>query len=79
MVDGHVVRSATGRDDETLSMATLDLAEFVGKDARIRIVDDDTGGWGHVNADHFVFSDTAATPPVVAVIPDTSRLYDETS
>ncbi len=78
VVDGRVVRSATGRDDETLSMATLDLAEFVGKDARIRIVDDDTGGWGHVNADHFVFSDTAATPPVFTVIPDASRLYDET-
>ncbi len=78
VVDGKTVRSATGRDDETLSMATFDLAEFAGKQARIRIDDDDTGGWGHVNADHFVFSDTAATPPVVAVIPDASRLYDET-
>ncbi len=78
LVGGQVVRSAPGRDDEFLNMATLDLGEFAGKPARIQIVDTATGGWGHVNADHFVLSDTAATPPVKSRTIDTSRLYDET-
>ena len=65
LVDGQVVRSATGREEESLATATFDLGEFAGKKARIRIVDAATGGWGHINADHFVLSDTAATPPYV--------------
>jgi hypothetical protein len=78
LVGGQVVRSAPGRDDEFLNMATLDLGDFLGKPARIQVVDAATGGWGHINADHFVLSDTAATPPVKARTIDTSRLYDET-
>jgi sucrose-6-phosphate hydrolase SacC (GH32 family) len=78
LVGGQVVRSAPGRDDEFLNMATLDLGDFLGKPARIQVVDTATGGWGHINADHFVLSDTAATPPVKARTIDTSRLYDET-
>jgi hypothetical protein len=78
LVADKVVRTTTGRDDEFLSMATFDLGEFTGKKARIQIVDAATGGWGHINADHFVLSDKAATPPVEPVVIDTSRLYDET-
>lgn len=78
LVGGQVVRSAPGRDDEFLNMATLDVGEFVGKPARLQIVDSATGGWGHINCDHFVLSDTAATPPLVTRVVDTSRLYDET-
>ncbi len=78
LVGGQVVRSAPGRDDEFLNMATLDLGDFLGKPARLQIVDAATGGWGHINADHFVLSDTAATPPVKSRTIDTSRLYDET-
>lgn len=63
LVDGQVVRSATGRDDEFLTTATFDLGEFAGKTARIQLVDDHTGSWGHVSADHFVLSDKAAMPP----------------
>ena len=65
LVDGAVVRSATGREDEFLNTATFDLGEFAGKKARIEIVDAFTGSWGHINADHFVLSDTAAVPPYV--------------
>lgn len=78
LVGGQVVRSAPGRDDEFLNTATFDLGEFSGKPARIQIVDSATGGWGHINCDRFVLSDTAATPPIVTRVVDTSRLYDET-
>ncbi|MGW0710542.1 GH32 C-terminal domain-containing protein [Streptomyces sp. NPDC002643] len=60
LVDGEVVRSATGRDAEALNWASWDVGDLAGKKARIRIVDDNTGGWGHINVDHIVLSDTQA-------------------
>ena len=65
LVDGQVVRSATGREDEFLNTATFDLKEYAGKRARIQIVDNAKGGWGHINADHFVLSDKGATKTYV--------------
>ena len=35
----------------------FDVREFQGKKARLQIVDDATGGWGHTTVDHIVFSD----------------------
>lgn len=62
LIDGKVVRSATGPNDrpggsEELSPDSWDVAEFAGKDAVIRIVDQATGPWGHINVDHIVQSD----------------------
>ncbi|MFJ9036751.1 GH32 C-terminal domain-containing protein [Streptomyces sp. NPDC102406] len=62
LVDGQVVRSATGKDTEALNWAAWDVKNLAGKKARIRIVDDNTGGWGHLNVDHIVLSDTKARP-----------------
>jgi fructan beta-fructosidase len=62
LVGGKAVRSATGPNDkpggsEHLDWHTWDVGEFEGKEAVIEIVDGETGGWGHINADHFVQSD----------------------
>ncbi|MCL2305387.1 MAG: non-lysosomal glucosylceramidase [Planctomycetaceae bacterium] len=57
IIDGKVVRSAAGRNEEYLNWTTWDVAEFAGKEARIKLVDEQTGGWGHINADHFIMSD----------------------
>ncbi|MEH0474792.1 GH32 C-terminal domain-containing protein [Streptomyces sp. B21-097] len=62
LVDGQVVRSATGKDAEALETASWDVQDLIGKKARIRVVDDNTGGWGHINADQIVLSDTQARP-----------------
>ncbi|MEU5282256.1 GH32 C-terminal domain-containing protein [Streptomyces asoensis] len=62
LVDGQVVRSATGKDAEALETASWDVQDLAGKKARIRVVDDNTGGWGHINADQIVLSDTRARP-----------------
>ncbi len=78
LVDGAVVLSATGREEESLTTLTFDLGEYSGKRARIQIVDDATGGWGHINADHFVLSDSAAMPPYVKQSIDAETLYEET-
>ncbi|MFN6138164.1 MAG: glycoside hydrolase family 32 protein [Planctomycetota bacterium] len=63
MIDGKVVRSATGPNDkpggsEALEVDSWDVSEFSGKTARLRIVDQAQGGWGHINVDHIVQTDT---------------------
>jgi fructan beta-fructosidase len=63
VVDGQVVRSATGTDNEALNWTSWDLSDLQGKQARIQVVDDNTGGWGHLNLDQVVLSDSG-TPPV---------------
>ncbi|MDX2547468.1 GH32 C-terminal domain-containing protein [Streptomyces sp. WI04-05B] len=62
LVDGQVVRSATGKDAEALETASWDVSDLAGKKARIRVVDDNTGSWGHINADQIVLSDTQVQP-----------------
>jgi fructan beta-fructosidase len=62
LIDGQVVRTATGPNDkpggsERLGWWTWDVAEFAGRTAVIRIVDRRTGGWGHINIDQIVQSD----------------------
>jgi fructan beta-fructosidase len=62
LVDGRVVRTATGPNDqgggsERLEWHTWDIADLAGATAVIEIVDAATGGWGHVNVDHIVQSD----------------------
>ncbi|MET8546430.1 GH32 C-terminal domain-containing protein [Kitasatospora sp. NPDC004799] len=60
LVDGRVVRSATGGDGETLDWTSWDLADLIGRQARIQVVDHATGGWGHVLADQFTLADAPA-------------------
>jgi levanase len=61
VVNGQVVRTATGNDSETLDWASWNVKEFVGQQAQIRIVDNNRFGWGHILADEFIASPTAAT------------------
>jgi len=63
LVDGKVVRGATGPNDkpggsEALQAASWDVSDLSGKTATLRIVDDAQGGWGHINVDHIVQTDT---------------------
>jgi fructan beta-fructosidase len=62
VVDGQVVRSSTGQENEALNWTNWNVAELEGRTAHIDIVDENTGGWGHINADHFTFSDEPAFP-----------------
>ncbi|WP_405730637.1 GH32 C-terminal domain-containing protein [Streptomyces sp. NBC_01537] len=62
LVDGKVVRSATGANVEALNWASWDLSDLQGKQAQIKVVDANTGGWGHLNLDQVVLSDTQAKP-----------------
>ncbi|KOV57011.1 glycosyl hydrolase family 32 [Streptomyces sp. NRRL WC-3618] len=62
LVDGKVVRSATGQDGEALGWASWDVRDLAGRKAQIKIVDENSGGWGHLNVDHIMLSDTRAQP-----------------
>lgn len=62
IVDGKIVRTATGRNSEQLLSERWDVSEFIGKEARLEIVDMETGGWGHILVDHIVFSNSPISP-----------------
>jgi len=69
-VGGKVVRTATGPNtrpggSERLQQHAWDVRDLKGREAVIRIVDNRTGGWGHINVDHIVQSDTKPKVPVV--------------
>ncbi|MBI3843578.1 MAG: hypothetical protein HY292_02965 [Planctomycetes bacterium] len=51
VVDGRVVRSATGQNTETLEAVAWDVSAWRGKQATLEIVDRASGGWGHVLVD----------------------------
>lgn len=62
LLDGKVVRTATGPNtepggSERLQQAQWDVTELAGKEVSLEIVDEATGGWGHVNVDQIVQSD----------------------
>ncbi|QDU37885.1 Planctomycete cytochrome C [Maioricimonas rarisocia] len=54
LVDGKVVRTATGRNNNRMFPVTWEVEEFLGKTAQIEIVDEETGGWGNIGVDHIV-------------------------
>ena len=62
VVDGEVVRSATGRNLEELNWQSWDVSDLKGKSAQIVVTDTATGGWGHILLDEVRASDTKASP-----------------
>ena len=52
----HGIREAVGKNSLTLVEVVWDIAEFKGRKGVLRIVDSETGSWGIIAADHFVFS-----------------------
>ncbi len=59
IVDGQVVRTATGKDNEKLEWHFWNVKDLQGKSARIEIVDRHSGGWGHINIDQIEMADEA--------------------
>lgn len=68
LIDGKVVRTATGSslknpvNQEIMDWQSWDVSEFAGKHASVQIIDDQTGGWGHILVDQ-VFQSDHAMPP----------------
>src|SRR6185437_13911327 len=50
-----VISRTSGTDVENLHRVAVDLRPHQGKEIRIRLVDKNSGGWGHINFDDFRF------------------------
>ena len=62
IVNGQVVRSATGNNSPGLDWASWNVSTLQGQQAQVQIVDQNSGGdWGHTIADNFEQADTPAT------------------
>jgi fructan beta-fructosidase len=62
VVDGKVVKTATGDNSPNMNWRAWDVSEWRGQSAYIEVTDQRTADWGHVMVDHILFSDTAAKP-----------------
>ena len=47
----QVVRNETGNCSETMRLKSWDVQNFIGQRARVRLVDNSSEGWGHINYD----------------------------
>ena len=68
----EIVRTAVGPNlqpggSEELTPYAWDLEELAGESVTLQVVDARTGGWGHINLDHVVFTDV---PPEIPVRPE---------
>lgn len=56
VVDEREVLRSSGHQDETLEQTVWDVRPWLGKTARIEIIDSDPEGWGHINVDQIIFA-----------------------
>jgi len=59
-VEGKVVRTTTGKNDNRMDWAQFDVRDLRGKQAQLEIVDAVTGAWGNIGVDHITFSGAPA-------------------
>jgi uncharacterized protein (DUF608 family) len=57
LINGKVVHTATANNSERLNWEVFDVSNHAGKTARFEIIDNHSGGWGHVMVDQIVFTD----------------------
>lgn len=61
-VGDAIVQRVTGQNTEALKPVQWDVSPWRGQEARLEIVDQAKGGWGHILVDDVVFSDAPDTP-----------------
>jgi len=57
LIDDKIVNSLTGNNSIHLKPVAFEVGKFIGKDARIEVIDRETGAWGHLCVDQFVQTD----------------------
>jgi putative membrane-bound dehydrogenase-like protein len=68
--NGQVVGSVHGEDTEDMKPVVVDLAKQVGQEVFLRLVDQHSGGWGHINFDDFRLYATRPPVPPRSSAPD---------
>jgi fructan beta-fructosidase len=76
LVNGRTTRTASGPNtkpggSERLDWQQWDVREFLGQQAVVEIVDQATGGWGHINVDHILQTDV----PLPKVLTNVTRAF----
>jgi uncharacterized protein (DUF608 family) len=74
LVDGKVVRTATGRNSNRMTFQDFDVRPFKGRDAALEIVDAHNGGWGHIGVGRITFSDRPAALVMFDTLPDVGTM-----
>jgi uncharacterized protein (DUF608 family) len=60
-LDGQSVLTASGQDQNHMSLERFDVRAYAGNTAHLEIVDDATSGWGNVGVGKIVFTDDDPT------------------
>ncbi|MDB6110867.1 MAG: hypothetical protein JWR69_2617 [Pedosphaera sp.] len=72
LINGKIVRSATGWRSDRLGPASWEVSRFLGQTAQVQIVDEASGDWGHLNVEHIIQTDQPERLPE-----ETEPLYRE--
>ncbi len=71
LVDGKVVRTATGANDNHMTQHSFDVQDLHNRKAVIQIVDAQSGAWGNIGVGKIAFSDQAiGTSKKLEKLPD---------
>lgn len=70
LVDGKIAHSATGRNDNRMSLQYFDVRRLKGKEAVIEIVDAEAGGWGNIGVGRITFTDKPVKTEKLEEAPD---------
>ena len=62
VVNGAVVRTATGANSDTLTPAQWDVSPFLGQSAVLQMVDAVSNSWGHILIDQIMMTDNPPPP-----------------
>lgn len=65
LVDGQVVRTMSGGWSEALRQAHWDVSDLIGQTAQIRVVDENSGGFGYLMVDSIEMNDALPIAPAV--------------
>ncbi len=55
VIDGKTVLQATGKNNNQMSLNTWDVRQYLGKEAKIEVVDNHKSSWGNIGIDRIVF------------------------
>ncbi|WP_169976962.1 PVC-type heme-binding CxxCH protein [Tautonia rosea] len=70
----RVIAEATGENAEDMSRVVVDLSKQQGERIQIRLVDDVSGGWGHINFDDFRFHEERPKVPARDPLPPQDQI-----
>lgn len=70
IVDGKVVRTATGKDSNRMALQSFAVRDLKGRQAVIEVLDAQAGAWGNVGVGRIVFTDQAFSEGPFEELPD---------